>query len=73
MTVTQFKSLSPLGTPLIRVTDSGQRDSLASVIALHLTNTGSVFLELPDGRLAIVVTVDGTTWLPQGPGEDVPG
>lgn len=71
MTVTQSKYLSPLGTPLIRVTDAGRRDSLAAAIALRISETGSVFLELPDGRLAIVVTVDGATWLPPAADEDV--
>jgi len=57
--------LYPLGTPLIRVSGPGGPDAVASAIAAHIGKTGSVFLELPDGRLTIVVTVDSQTWNPR--------
>jgi len=28
-----------------------------------LLESGSVFLELPDGRLTVVLRLDGTTWI----------
>jgi hypothetical protein len=56
--------LYPLGTPLIRVARAGEPDAVASAIAAHIGRTGSVFLELPDGTLTIVVTVDSETWNP---------
>lgn len=57
-------ALYPLGTPLIRVADTGGRDAVATAIASHIGKTGSVFLELPDGRLTMVITVDSETWNP---------
>lgn len=66
-TVTVFENtdaLYPLGTPLIRVAGTGGRDSVAAAIASHIGKTGSVFLELPDGRLTMVITVDSETWNP---------
>lgn len=66
-TVTVFHHtdrLYPLGTPLIRVAGTGGLDAVSAAIAAHIGKTGSVFLELPDGRLTIVVTVDTQTWNP---------
>jgi len=66
-TVTVFADsdgLYPLGTPLIRVAGAEILDALATAISAHIGNTGSVFLELPDGRLTIVVTVDSEAWVP---------
>lgn len=57
-------SLYPLGTPLIRVAGTGGHDAVATAIVAHIGKTGSVFLELPDGRLTMVVTVDSQTWNP---------
>jgi hypothetical protein len=53
----------PPDAPLIRVSDSGQPDSVTAAIARHITESGSVFLELPDGRLTVVLHVDGKTWI----------
>jgi hypothetical protein len=58
--------LYPLGTPLIRVAGAAEPDTVAAAISDQIGQTGSVFLELPDGRLTMVVTVDGDTWNPQG-------
>jgi hypothetical protein len=46
--------LHPLDAPLIRVSTSGQPDPVTAAIARHITKSGSVFLELPDGRLTFV-------------------
>jgi hypothetical protein len=45
--------------PVIRASVSDQPDSLTNAIARHITESGSVFLELPDGRLTIVLHLDG--------------
>jgi hypothetical protein len=57
--------LYPPGTTLIRVSASGQPDSVAEAIARHITESGSVFLELADGRLTVVLHLDGKTWIPR--------
>jgi hypothetical protein len=44
--------------PLIRVSTSGQRDPVTAAIARHIGDSGSVFLELPDGRLTVVLHLD---------------
>jgi hypothetical protein len=44
--------------PLIRVSTSGQQDPVIAAIARHIGDTGSVFLELPDGRLTVVLYLD---------------
>jgi hypothetical protein len=46
--------LHPLDAPLIRVSTCGQPDPVTAAIARHITQSGSVFLELPDGRLTVV-------------------
>jgi hypothetical protein len=56
-------ALYPPDAPLIRVGDSGLPDPLIEAIAQHITESGSVFLELPDGRLTIVLHLDGKTWI----------
>jgi hypothetical protein len=54
--------LYPPDAPLIRVS-TGQPDSVTAAIARHITESGSVFLELPDGRLTVVLHLDGKTWI----------
>lgn len=53
--------LYPRDAPLIRV--SGRPDPVTAAIACQITQSGSVFLELPDGRLMVVLHLDGTTWV----------
>jgi hypothetical protein len=53
--------LYPPDAPLIRV--SGQPEPVIAAISRHITESGSVFLELPDGRLTVVLHVDGKTWI----------
>ena len=57
--------LFPPDRPLIRVGTSGQPDPVTAAIARHINESGSVFLELPDGRLTIVLHLDGKTWIAQ--------
>jgi hypothetical protein len=44
--------------PLIRVSASGEPDPVTAAIAGHISDSGSVFLELPDGRLTVVLHLD---------------
>ena len=60
---THANPLYPLDAPLIRVSASGQPDAVTAAIARHITESGSVFLELPDGRLTVVLHLDGITWI----------
>jgi hypothetical protein len=65
--------LYPLDAPLIRVGRSGRPDPVIAAIARHITRSGSVFVELPDGRLTVVLHLDGKTWIARACGEDVRG
>ena len=65
--------LYPLDAPLIRAGASGQPDALVEAIARHITESGSVFLELPDGRLAVVLHLDGVSWIPRRCDEGIRG
>jgi hypothetical protein len=55
--------LFPPDAQLIRVSASAQPDPVTAAIARHITDSGSVFLELPDGRLTVVLHLDGVTWI----------
>jgi hypothetical protein len=55
--------LYPPDAPLIRVSASGRPDPVTAAIACQITESGSVFLELPDGRLTVVLHLDGKTWV----------
>jgi hypothetical protein len=55
--------LYPPGAPLIQVSAAGPPDLVTEAIARHITESGSVFLELPDGRLTVVLHLDGKTWI----------
>jgi hypothetical protein len=57
--------LYPADAPLIRVSACGEPDPVTAAIARHITQSGSVFLELPDGRLTVILHLDGKTWIPQ--------
>jgi hypothetical protein len=67
---THASPLYPPDAPLIRAGDSGQPDSLIDAIARHITESGSVFLELPGGRLTVVLNLDGKTWIARPCDED---
>jgi hypothetical protein len=71
---THANPLYPPDAPLIRVSISaGQPDPLTAAIARHITESGSVFLELPDGRLTVVLHLDGKTWIAQPCAEAIHG
>ena len=53
----------PVDARLIRVGSSGQPDPVTVAIGSHITDSGSVFRELPNGRLTIVLDLDGVTWI----------
>jgi hypothetical protein len=55
--------LYPPDAPLIRVSACGRPDPVTAAIARHISESGSVFLELPDGRLTVVLHLDGKTWI----------
>jgi hypothetical protein len=55
--------LYPPDAALIRVSVADQPDPVTAAIAHHITESGSVFLELPDGRLTVVLHLDGKTWI----------
>jgi hypothetical protein len=57
--------LYPADTPLIRVTASGRPDPVVAAISRHIAKSGSVFLELPDGQLTVILRLDGKTWIPR--------
>jgi hypothetical protein len=65
--------LYPLDAPLIRVGRSGQPDPVIAAIARHITESGSVFLELPDSRLTVVLHLDGVTWIARRCDEGIRG
>jgi hypothetical protein len=60
---TYANPLYPPDTPLIRAGTAAQQDPVIAAIARHVTESGSVFLELPDGRLTVVLHLDGKTWI----------
>lgn len=65
--------LYPPDAPLIRVGVSDRPDPVTTAIARHITESGSVFLELPDGRLTVVLHVDGKTWIARPCDEGIHG
>jgi hypothetical protein len=65
--------LYPLVAPLIRVSASREPDPVTAAIARHITESGSVFLELPDGRLTVVLHLDGVTWIARRCDEGIRG
>jgi hypothetical protein len=58
VTVTRANRLHPHDAALIR-TALGQTDPVTDAITHHIDETGSVYLELPDGRLTVVLDLDG--------------
>jgi hypothetical protein len=66
-------SLYPPDAPLIRVGACAQPDPVMAAIARQITESGSVFLELPDGRLTVVLHLDGKTWIARRCDEGIRG
>jgi hypothetical protein len=51
---------------LICITVTGEPDAVTAAIARHVGEAGSVYLELPDGRLALIVDLSGASRLTWG-------
>jgi hypothetical protein len=76
MTVVTVTSTNPLyghEAALIRVTTVGQPEPVTAAISRHISASGSVYLELPDGRLTVVLSLDGRSWLPRARDEGTRG
>ena len=58
-------SLYPPDAPLIRVSDCDRPDPVTAAIARHITESGSVLLELPDGRMTFVFHLPGRPRAPK--------
>ncbi len=69
VTVTHANPLHPHDAALIR-TAVGQTDPVTAAIADHIGATGSVYLELPDGRLTVVLELEGK-WIPRARDEGI--
>jgi hypothetical protein len=65
--------LYPPDAPLIQVNAGDQPDPVTAAIARHINESGSVFLELPDGRLTVVLHLDGKTWIARRCDEGIRG
>jgi hypothetical protein len=48
---------------LISIAVAGKPDPVTAAIIRHLDESGSVYLELPNGRLALILDLSGATWL----------
>jgi hypothetical protein len=71
--VTVANPLYPHDAALIRA-ELGQPDPVTEAICHHIDETGSVYLELPDGRLTVVLDLDGPNkWIPRACDEGVRG
>jgi hypothetical protein len=65
VTVTHANPLHPHDAALIRP-ELGEANPVTEAIAHHLGKNGSVYLELPDGRLTVVLDLDGPKkWIPR--------
>jgi hypothetical protein len=73
VTVTRTNPLYGHDAPLIRVTTAGQPEPVTAAIAGCIGEAGSVYLELPDGRLTVVLDLEGMTWVPRARDEGIRG
>lgn len=73
VTVTRTNPLYGHDAPFIRVATVGQPDPVIAAIADSIAESGSVYLELPDGRLTVVLDVEGMTWVPRARDEGARG
>ncbi len=69
--VTRTNPLYGHDAPLIRITGSGEPDPVTAAIARCVSESGSAYLELPDGRLTVVLDLDSTKWVPRARDEGV--
>jgi hypothetical protein len=73
VTITRTNPLYGHDAPLIRVAAAGQPDPVTAAIVGCLGESGSVYLELPDGRLTVVLDLEGMTWVPRARDEGIRG
>lgn len=73
VTVARTNPLYGHDAPLIRVLATAEQDPVTAAISRCLGESDSVYLELPDGRLTVVLDLDGTTWVPRSRDEGVRG
>ncbi len=73
VTVTRTNPLYGHDAPFIRVATAGHPDPVSAAIAGSIGESGSVYLELPDGRLTVVLDLEGMTWVPRARDEGVRG
>jgi hypothetical protein len=73
VTVTRTNPLYGHDAPFIRVATAGQPDPVTAAIADSIGAAGSVYLELPDGRLTVVLDLEGMTWVPRARDEGARG
>jgi hypothetical protein len=73
VTVTRTNPLYGHDAPVIRVATAGQPDPVTAAIAASIGESGSVYLELPDGRLTVVLDLEGATWVPRARDEGARG
>jgi hypothetical protein len=73
VTVTRTNPLYGHDAPFIRVASAGQPDPVTAAIAASIGESGSLYLELPDGRLTVVLDLEGMTWVPRARDEGARG
>jgi hypothetical protein len=69
--VTRTNPLCGHDAPLIRVISNGEPDPVTAAISRCVGEFGSAYLELPDGRLTVVLDLDGMTWVPRARDEGI--
>lgn len=62
-TVAHANPLSMYDCPLIRIAVTGEPDAVTAAIARHVDDSGSVFLELPDGRVTLIIDMSCRSWI----------
>jgi hypothetical protein len=55
------------------VATANEPDPVTAAIASAIGESGSVYLELPDGRLTVVLDIEGMTWVPRARDEGTRG
>jgi hypothetical protein len=73
VTVTRTNPLYGHDAPFVRVATAGQLDPVTAAIAASIGESGTVYLELPDGRLTVVLDLEGMTWVPRARDEGIRG
>jgi hypothetical protein len=73
VTITRTNPLYGHDAPIIRVATAGEPEPVTAAIAASIGESGSVYLELPDGRLTVVLDLEGMTWVPRARDEGARG